>query len=286
VIAHRSVTIGAVLAGTCLLSGFCAGAAHAAGATHAAGRFVEVNHHQIYYEIHGTGMPLVLLHGGGDSFEYSFGKVLPALSAHHQVIAIEQTGHGHSPDAPGKLSYAGMTEDTSELLRILDRGPTDVVGWSDGGVIALMLAARHAAQVRRVVASGANFSPDGIVPAALAELKQSSAAAVYNAAERAEALRLNPGGEAQMLSVGAKLKQLWLSSPTAVELSPAILSAIAQPVMIMAGDRDEIRIEHTLVIFHALPKASLWIVPDCGHNVFNERPQLAQRVVLEFLEKP
>jgi pimeloyl-ACP methyl ester carboxylesterase len=161
------------LAATCLLAGACAAVSPAGGAAHAAGRLVQVNHHQIYYEIHGSGRPLVLLHGGGDSFEYSFARVLPALSA-----------------------------------------------------------------------------------------------------------------EAQMLSVGAKLKQLWLTSPEPAELSPAILSTIAQPVMIMAGDHDEIRIEHTLEIFRALPIASLWIVPDCGHNVFNERPQLAQRVLLEFLEKP
>jgi pimeloyl-ACP methyl ester carboxylesterase len=274
------------LAAACLLAGLGAAAVDAAAAAHAAGRLVEINHHQIYYEIHGSGRPLLLLHGGGDSFEYSFARVLPALAAHHRVIAIEQTGHGHSPDAPGALSYAGMTDDTSQLLHMLNPGAVDVVGWSDGGIIALMLAARHPAQVRRVVAAGANYSPDGLFPEALVQLEQASAADAYNSAERAEALRLNPGGEAQMLSVGAKLTQLWLHSPDASELSPAILSTIAQPVLIMAGDRDEIRVEHTLEIFHALPNAALLIVPDCGHNVFNERPQLAQRAVLEFLEKP
>jgi pimeloyl-ACP methyl ester carboxylesterase len=264
----------------CLVGGSCFAVAHAAG------RLVEINHHQIYYETHGSGRPLLLLHGGGDSFEYSFARVLPALSAHHRVIAIEQTGHGHSPDAPGALSYAAMTDDTSELLRILNPGPVDAIGWSDGAIIALMLAARHPAQVRRVVASGANYSPDGLFPEALVQLQQETAVDAYNAAERAEALRLNPGGEAQMLSVGAKLQQLWLHSPDASELSPAILATIARPVLIMAGDHDEIRIEHTLEIFRALPKAALLIVPDSGHNVFNEQPQLAQRAVLAFLDKP
>jgi len=263
-----------------LVGGSCFAAAHAAG------RLVEINHHPIYYETHGSGRPLLLLHGGGDSFEYSFARVLPALSAHHRVIAIEQTGHGHSPDAPGALSYAGMTDDTSELLSMLKTGPVDLVGWSDGAIIALMLAARHPAQVRRVVASGANYSPDGLFPEALAQLQQAAAVDAYNAAERAEALRLNPGGEAQMLSVGAKLEQLWLHSPDASELSPAILATIARPVLVMAGDHDEIRIEHTLEIFRALPQAALLIVPDSGHNVFNEQPQLAQQAVLAFLDKP
>jgi pimeloyl-ACP methyl ester carboxylesterase len=275
-----------VLVVASVLCALCARAAHTSAATHVPGRLVQVNQHQIYYETHGTGMPPVLLHGGEDSFDYCCGKVLAALSAQHHVIAIEQAGHGHSPDAPGKLSYAGMTEDTSALLRTLNMGPADVVGLSDGGVIALMLAARHPTQVRRVVASGANFSLVGIVPSSLAALKHSSPADVFNTAERTEALRLNPGGEAQMLSVGAKLKELWLTSPGPEELSPAILATIGQPVMIMAGDRDEIRIEHTIDIFHQLPKASLWIVADCGHDVFNERPALAQRVLLEFLDKP
>lgn len=255
-------------------------------ATQTPGRLVEINHHQIYYETHGSGAPLVFLHGGGDSFHHSFSKVLSALSAHRMVIAIEQVGQGHSPDAPGKLSYAGMTEDTSALLRLLHIDAADVVGWSDGGIIALMLAARHPAQVRRVVASGANFAPDGLIPAVQEDVAHDSAAGEFDAAETADELRLNPGGEAQLLSVEAKLQQLWLTSPKPAELSPQILGTITQPVLVMAGDHDNIRIEHTLEMYHDLPNASLFIVPDCSHDVFNERPALAQHAILEFLNKP
>ncbi|HZP65784.1 MAG TPA: alpha/beta hydrolase, partial [Rudaea sp.] len=119
----------------------------------------------------GDGPPIVLLHAGGDSIASTFGAQLAPFSAHHRVIALEQVGHGHTPDLHGPLTYAGMMKDTAALLEQLQIRSAGVVGLSDGAILALMLAARRPELVGSLVASGANVEPDGIVPEQIAYLK-------------------------------------------------------------------------------------------------------------------
>src|ERR1700691_4797904 len=119
------------------------------------GEYVEVHGVKMYYEIHGEGRPVVLLHGGTATIQTSFAGQIPVLARNHRVVAIEQMGHGHTGDVAGReLSYEAMTEDTAALLVQLGIQNADVVGWSDGGQLALRLAFTHPELVRRVVASG------------------------------------------------------------------------------------------------------------------------------------
>src|SRR6185369_12743635 len=136
-----------------------------------AGHWATVNNHRLYYETMGTGRPLVLLHGGGNTIHGSFDKQIAEFSKTHTIIAPEQIGHGHTPDIDGPLTYAAMAEDTAALLEQLKVRDADVVGWSDGGNIALILAVRHPDLVRRVVVSGANISPEGLPAADRAHMK-------------------------------------------------------------------------------------------------------------------
>src|SRR5581483_7754988 len=135
------------------------------------GHWASVNGHRLYYEVRGDGPPIVLLHAGGDSIASTFGAQLAPFSAHHRVIALEQVGHGHTPDLHGPLTYAGMMKDTAALLEQLQIRSAGVVGLSDGAILALMLAARRPELVGSLVASGANVEPDGIVPEQIAYLK-------------------------------------------------------------------------------------------------------------------
>jgi len=231
------------------------------------GRWAMVNHHRIYFEMRGAGPPLVLLHGGGDSINRSFSKQLEVFAAGHRIIAPEQVGQGHTPDVPGLLSYTGMMEDTAELLRQLHVSQADVIGWSDGGIIGLMLAARHPELVRRLVVSGANIAPDGLEESEIAGLREDG------------------GADAVPTDIDGKLRWLWLNAPTTDELNAGMLSRLEQPVLVMAGDHDVIRLDHTLSIYHAIPHAELYILPDTGHSPFNERPQSVNPVVLSFLQK-
>jgi pimeloyl-ACP methyl ester carboxylesterase len=233
------------------------------------GHWVEVNGHPMYYLRAGAGSPVLLLHGGGDSGEGSFThQIHDLVDAGHAVIAPDQVGQGQTPDLPGPLNYSAMMEDTADLLRQLRIESVDVVGFSDGGILALMLAARYPDLVQRLAVSGVNISPAGLREVELDELRAESDAA----AEAGEPSGLN-----------AKLRDLWLNAPTEEDISPDALAGIRQPVLIISGDRDAIRLDHTLAIYHALPNARLFVLPDTGHGTFDSRPDLVNPVLLGFL---
>jgi pimeloyl-ACP methyl ester carboxylesterase len=220
-----------------------------------------VNGHKIYYETGGSGRPLLLLHGGGASAVESFESQLDEFTRGHRVIAPEQVGQGHSPDIDAPLSYAAMMEDTAALLQQLHIADIDVVGWSDGGILALMLAIHYPQLVHSVVVSGTNISPDGLLDSELAALR--------DAADTAD--------------IHGKLRQLWRSSPTRDELNWTLLQQLQKPVLVLAGDNDVIKPTHTRAIYHALPRAQLIVLPDTGHATFTQRPEIVNPAVLEFI---
>jgi len=244
--------------------------------------YAEINGVRIYYEIHGQGRPTVLLHGGADSIAGSLSQQMAAFAKTRRVIALEQRGHGHTADSPGLLSYAQMTEDTAALLRKLGVENADVVGWSDGGIIALMLAIRHPSLVRRVVASGANVNPQGLTPQARewAETKLET----WTGPNSEYHAKVSPDGPAQWPILVKKLKRLWLETPTPGELSFDQLKKVQQPSLIVSGDRDTVTHEHTVAMFHALPAGQLFILPDTGHNTFRLRPDWMNTVIVSFLD--
>jgi hypothetical protein len=116
---------------------------------------------KMYYRIQGSGPPLVLLNVALSNIETDFGRLLPEFTTNRKVVAIEQQAHGHTGDIDRPLSYAQMAADTAELLRQLKIEKADFLGYSMGGGIALELAMRHAALVRKLV-WGVNYTPDGI----------------------------------------------------------------------------------------------------------------------------
>jgi pimeloyl-ACP methyl ester carboxylesterase len=232
--------------------------------------WITINGHRIYYAERGSGPTLVLLHGGGDSGEHSFEQQLDLFAQHHRIIAPDQVGQGHSPDVPGPLSYTLMMQDTAELLRLLKLRDVDVMGFSDGGILALMLAGRYPGLVRRLVISGVNIAPEGLT------------------VEERDGLRAaqSPAQSAGTPSVERKLTQLWLNSPTVAELNPALLATIKKPVLVISGDRDAIRLEHTLLIYHDLPQAELCILPGTDHATFSGRAEWLNPIIGAFLDRP
>jgi len=224
-----------------------------------------IHGHRIFYAMHGSGPTLLLLHGGGDSGEHSFEQQIVMFSMHHHLIAPDQVGQGRTPDVPGPLSYTGMMQDTVELLQRLKLRNVYVMGFSDGGILALMLAVRHPELVRRLVISGVNIAPEGLTD------------------EEREGLRavLSPRPK----TVDQKLTQLWLNAPTPDELNLALLATINKPVLVISGDRDAITLEHTLTIYHALPQAELCVLPGTDHGTFSGRPEWINPIVSEFLDR-
>jgi pimeloyl-ACP methyl ester carboxylesterase len=224
-----------------------------------------VHGHRIYYAVRGAGPTLVLLHGGGDSGQHSFEHQLDVFSEHHHIVAPDQVGQGRTPGVHGPLSYTDMMQDTAALLKSLKLRRVDVVGFSDGGILALMLALRNPDLVRRVVISGVNVSPEGL-----------------NAEQREE---LRAAQTDAPKTIDEKLAKLWFTSPTATELSLPLLKGIQQPVLVVSGDRDAITLEHTLKIFHSLPKAELCILPGTDHGTFSRRPEWLNPIISEFLNR-
>jgi pimeloyl-ACP methyl ester carboxylesterase len=133
-----------------------------------AGRYADVNGINLYYETHGTGRPLVLLHGGLGSGEM-FGPILPALAADHQVIAVDLQGHGRTADIDRPIDVRLMADDIAALIEHLGFDQADVMGYSLGGGVAWMTAIRHPEVVRRAVVASANIRRSAIYPEMLAE---------------------------------------------------------------------------------------------------------------------
>jgi pimeloyl-ACP methyl ester carboxylesterase len=225
----------------------------------------KIHGHRIYYAVRGSGSTLVFLHGGGDSGEHSFARQLDVFSEHHHIVAPDQVGQGRTPDIPGALSYTAMMEDTAELLRVLKLRNVDVVGFSDGGILGLMLAVRHPELVRRLVISGVNIAPEGLRPEDLEELRATQIP--------------------KPKTIDEKLAHLWFTSPTEAELNLGLLANISQPVLLISGDRDAITLEHTLKIFHALPDAQLCVLPGTDHATFSGRSEWLNPIIDAFLNR-
>jgi pimeloyl-ACP methyl ester carboxylesterase len=158
-----------------------------------------------------------------------------------------------------------MMRDTAALLQLLKLDHVDVVGFSDGGILALMLAVRYPELVRRLVISGVNIAPEGLTAENLQELR---------------------AGQIPMpRTIDEKLARLWLTSPTEAELNLGLLAKITQPVLVISGDRDAITLEHTLQIYHALPRSELCVLPGPDHATFSGRPAWLNPIITAFLNR-
>ena len=251
--------------------------AHAAPAPTRA--YADVNGVHMYYEIHGRGRPVLMLHGGiGDQSFWS--ETLQAISKDHQVIAPEQMGHGHTADVPAReFSYAQLAKDTAALLRHLNVQSIDVVGWSDGGIIGYLLAIDHPKLVRKLVTSGSNVDDEGLPPPKSGELKPEQLPKMF----QDQYDRVSPDGPLHYAAFINRVAAMWRRYPY-VERSK--LGEIRCPTLIIMGDRDFYSVEVAQHIARSIPGAQLMIVPGTGHGTFRQRPGLMNLAVLEFLDAP
>ncbi len=251
------------------------------------GAYADVNGVRIWYEVRGAGAPVVLLHGGMSTIETSFEKVLPELTRRYRVVAVEQVGHGHSPDADRPYSYARMADDTAAVLRNLRIERADLVGWSDGAEVALQLAIRHPQLVRRMVLSGVTTALAGMEPKALQSVRDTSAEEMARkwGPLREAYERASPDGAAHWPRFVAKVRALWLD-PAEQDMGAAKVAAIAAPTLVVAGDRDTVRPEHAVELFRNLRHGQLCILPGTGHGTFRARAEWLLPIITAFLDAP
>ncbi len=261
---------------------------------------VSINGTDIYYEIHGSGEPVLLLHGGFCSIEMMRPQI-EALASDYTVYAPERPGHGRSPDVAGPISYAQSVADTLDYLDAMGVQRPHIVGFSDGAIIGLTIALQHPGRLRSLVAISGNLDPSGFVDGLIAddtaeETADSpdpaieTAASVTPADETAEEIALDPtrviynalspDGPEHADVVLDKLLHLWTYEPN---IPADELAGISAPVLIMAGDRDVIKPEHSRLMAFSIPQGQLCIVPGASHALLDERPEFVTFAVQDFL---
>jgi pimeloyl-ACP methyl ester carboxylesterase len=247
----------------------------------AAGEYAEIRGLKMYYEVHGEGRPLLLLHGGMTTIQFSFAAQIPALAHSYRVIAVEQMGHGHTADIAGRaLSYEAMAEDTAAFLIQQGLRNVDLVGHSDGGQIALRLAFTHPELVRRVIVSGVGLGPR---TAEQQKAMQSLSADRLPKAFREEYAHVSPDGSEHWPVFFEKIRIMWSKPGWGISL--AELAAIKAPTLLVFGDHDFTSLEEAVQIFHSIPGARMCILPGVGHGTFRERSEWLNPIILDFLDR-
>jgi pimeloyl-ACP methyl ester carboxylesterase len=231
-----------------------------------------------YYESQGEGEPLLLLHGGLCTIETFFGQT-PELAKGYRVILPERRGHGRTADVDGPITYDAMAADTIAFMEALGIESAHLVGYSDGAIVALLVAMRRPDLVRKFVSIGGNFDCDGLTDEGRAFFESMQPDTFIPMLADAYK-KTSPDGPEHWPVVFEKVRRMFLSEP---KISPAALDSIKAPTLVMAADRDLMTLEHTLALFRAVPGAQLCVVPGATHALLFEKPAVVNAAVLAFL---
>jgi pimeloyl-ACP methyl ester carboxylesterase len=245
------------------------------------GKYVDVNGQNVYYEEYGQGDSLLLLHGGfgtGDSL-MALGQI---LAAHHRVIAPDRSGHGHTGDIEGPLTYDAMATETIGVIEALGIEKANLVGYSDGGILCLLIALQRPDLLSRIVPIAANFHHIGISPQALGMLGSFTPDILRAVLPEAVAAyeKYSPDGPEHFPVMFEKSKQMFITQPT---MTVDDLAKINVPTLVIAADHDMMTIEHTVSLFQSIPNAQLCIVPGATHGLGFDRAEDVGRAALRFL---
>jgi pimeloyl-ACP methyl ester carboxylesterase len=249
---------------------------------------VPVNGNTIYHEVQGAGEPVLLLHGGFCSIE-TMRPQMDALARRYTVYAPERPGHGRSPDVAGPFSYEQSVSDTLAYLEYVGVERPHIVGFSDGAIIGLTIAIHHPERVRSLVAISGNLDPSAFVfdenpvtDVEEADVEKGDAGQAEAPHDRTHQLydELSPDGPEHAAIILKKLERLWTTEPN---IDPAELSRVAVPTLIMAGDRDVIKPEHSRLMASSIPAGELCIVPGAGHDLVERRPNFVTFAIQDFL---
>ena len=236
--------------------------------------YVNLRGHDIYsYEWENDGEAVVLLHGGLSktaSWDY---LMVPPLEDDFHVFAYDRTAHGFTGDRQGSLHFEFQTQEAIAYLEDIVKEPAHLIGWSDGGNIALMVAIQRPDLVKSIVAIGANYHFSGVMQAFdNPEVSQD---------DQAEYNLISPDAPHTLLEKTIRMHAIWQSEPT---LTLEAIATIQCPVLVLVGDDDVINHSHTIALFEALPLGQLAVIPGTSHIVVKEKPGLMNAVILQFLE--
>jgi pimeloyl-ACP methyl ester carboxylesterase len=240
-----------------------------------AGNFIAVNGIKLYYETYGKGAPLVLIHGNGGNIAYMKPQI-EYFSKNYKVIVVDCRGRGKSELGKDSLTYMQMTKDIIGLLNSLHLDSTYVIGRSDGGIIALLMAIYYPDKVKKVAAFGANLTPDTTA------LYSFSYKEVIRDRKHADEM-IAKNDTSQNWYIIQQRNRLMEFQP---HISAIDLHKIKCPVLILSCDRDLIPEEHTLFIYRNIPKANLCIFTGENHFVTKNNPVLFNSAVAKYFSEP
>ena len=255
---------------------------------------VLVNGLTMYYEIHGSGQPLVLLHGNLSTITTSFGKVLPRLASTRRIIAVEQQGHGHTADIDRPFSLGQWAQDTVALLHHLGIEQADFFGYSSGGAVALEIALRAPPLVRKLVwAGGTSYRRDGLYPELLAAGEGMKPEDLDGSPFQQAYTRVAPHPE-QWHRLVAKVADLDRATQG---WSREAIQSVKAPTLLIIGDSDIVRPEHVVELFRllgggvvgdlvGLPRSQLAVLPGTTHVTLVDRAEWLASMITGFLDTP
>jgi pimeloyl-ACP methyl ester carboxylesterase len=256
-----------------------------------AGAYIEANGLRIYYEVCGEGEPLLLIHGGTATCR-SWASHLPAFTEHFRVFAPDSRGHGRTDNPAGELGYRQMADDVAALIEVLGLQRPLVLGYSDGGQIALELGMRYPGLARALVLGGTQFrfsaayleaaralldiAEDGEVDPEKLEQVQPD---FVDYLREAHGHVYEPG---YWKTYVRQIATLWL---TPLHYAPEDLAAVTDPVLLLVGDRDGVATEESVELFRLLPNAELAVAPASDHGFIEAKVGLFDALALDFLTR-
>lgn len=256
--------------------------------------YVSVNGLEMYYEIHGEGQPLVLVHGAFSAIGTSFGKLIPGLSRTRKVVAFELQGHGHTADIERPLSLEFMADDVAAAIQALDLEPADLLGYSMGANVVLNSAIRHPGVLRKLVFVSSTYRMDGIQPGLMENLGSMKPEMMHGSPFHDEYMRIAPHPE-DFNKLFAKKTEMDRQTK---DIPAEDIQAIKAPVLIIIGDSDLVRPEHAVEMFRllgggvfgdtpaGLPNSQLAVLPGTSHVGVADRPELLVPMINSFLDAP
>jgi len=253
----------------------------------APGRYASVNGIKLYYEIHGSGTPLVLIHGGGSTITTTFGTILPMLAKNHQVIAVELQAHGHSSDREAPVTFKQDADDVAELLKQLNIKAADIMGFSNGGQTSMEIGMRHPERVRRLILASMFYKRDGTDPAFWEGMKHAKFSDMPQPYK--DAFLDITHDSAALMNMFEKDAQ---RMQTFRDWTTQELSSIKAPALVVIGDKDLTRPEHAVEMHRLLSNSRLAILPGTHGSYMGEImspdassrvPELFVAMVEEFL---
>jgi len=243
----------------------------------------------MYYEIHGEGKPLVLIHGGGSTIETTFGKILPLFAQQYKVIAVELQAHGHTSDREAPETFEQDADDVAALLKQLNIGKAYIFGFSNGGSTTLQIAIRHPELAEKIVVASGAYLREGFIPGFF-EMMQNGSLENMTKPLKDAILKTNPDTTALRNmhdKDAARMRGFkdWKDSD---------LQSIQAPALIINGDKDVVTNEHAVKMSKLIPKSELLILPGVHGSFLGEVctavpgskiPEMTVALIMEFLGK-